>query len=77
MNVNHNQNDEGTRLVWERLVSPSVNALCDVASINEDNAHFPPYMEYIFQLRQIVGLEMPSSKCIIPLNEHLPSARNF
>lgn len=76
MNVDRHQNEEGTHLLWGRLVSPSANAFNEVASIQQDNAHAPPYMEYIFQLRQKVGLEMPSTKCITPFNEHLQCATN-
>ena len=34
-------------------------------------------MAYLFQLRQKAGLEMPSTKFIIPFDEHLAWARNL
>ena len=76
VDVTHNHNEEGKRLLWERPVSPRVKVFRAVASVKQDNTHSPFYAEYIFQLRQKAGSKMPSTKCIIPLNKHLQCPRN-
>lgn len=38
-------------------VSPRASAFYEVAAAKQENAHFPSYMEYIFQLKQKAGLK--------------------